>query len=146
MFGSGSGSGTSTTSTYSGSGSSSGGGYTPAAAPAYVPPPISKALDEKNGFKDFHFGMTVNEVRAVLEPTRVSRNEGANTDTLFYSGTAVNRIGEFATDSLGLQFLREDCSALIFAFRAFRTRFYEALKINYGEPFDNSSWTRARKL
>jgi len=91
-------------STYSGSGSSGGGGYTPAAAPAYVPPPVSKALDEKKGFKDFHFGMTVSEAKAVLEPTRVSRNEGANTDTLFYMGTAVNRIGEFATDSLGLQF------------------------------------------
>ena len=142
MFGSGSGSGTSTTSTYSGSGSSGGGGYTPAAAPAYVPPPISEALDEKNGFKDFHFGMTVNEARAVLEPTRVSRNEGANTDTLFYSGTAVNRIGEFATDSLGLQFFEGRLFRIDIRFSSFQNEIYEALKINYGEPFDNSSWTR----
>ena len=112
------------------------------AAPAYVPPPISKALDEKNGFKDFRFGMTVSEAKAVLEPTQVSRNEGANTETLFYVGTAVNRIGEFATDSLGLQFFEGRLFRIDIRFSNFQNEIFEALKISYGEPFDNSTWKR----
>lgn len=132
----------STTTTYSGTGTSGGGSYTPAAAPVYVPPPVSKALDEKNGFKEFHFGMTLDEARAVLDPTRSSRNEGGNTDTLVYVGTALNRIGEFATDSLELQFFQGRLFRIDIRFSNFQNEIFEALKINYGEPFDNNSWTR----
>ena len=47
----------------------------PTPAPLYVPP-VAKALDEKNGFKDFKFGMTIGEVKAVLEPTSIIHNPG----------------------------------------------------------------------
>ena len=107
----------------------------------YVPP-VSKALDEKNGFKDFHFGMTLSEAKTVLEPTKASQNPAANADTLFYYGTAVNRIGEFATDTLGLQFFEGRLFRIDIRFSSFQNEIFEALKINYGEPFDNTTWTR----
>jgi hypothetical protein len=135
-------SGNSTSSTYSGSRSSSGGSYTPATAQAHVPPPVSKALDEKNGFKDFYFGMTVSEANEVLEPTRTFRNEGAKSETLLYLGTAVNRIGEFSMDSVGLQFFEGILYRIDISFSSFQNEIFETLKIIYGEPSDNSSWTR----
>jgi len=85
VFGSGSGSGSSS----NGNSSSGGGGFTPPPASAPLDlRPLSKALDEKNGFKDFRFGMTLNEAMAVLEPTRVTRNPGANEETFLYSGSS----------------------------------------------------------
>ena len=140
MFGLASSSGSSTSSTYSG------GSYTPATAPANVPPQVSKALDENNGFKDFHFGMTVSEAKAVLEPTRMFRNEGANSETLFYLETPVNRIGEFAMDSVGLRFFEGKLFRIDIRFSNFQNEIFEALKIIYGEPSNNSSWTRNTQI
>ena len=143
--GSGSGNSPSTYSVAGGNGSPGGNAYTPAPPPTPAPvytPPVSKALDEKNGFKDFRFGMTVDEVRAVLEPTSVTHNPGANADVLLYSGTAVNRIGEFATDSVWLRFYEGHLFRIDIQFSSYPNEIFDALKINYGEPVDNGTWTR----
>jgi len=86
--------------------------------------------------------MTLNEAKAVLEPTQVSRNPGANTDALVYYGTAVNQIGEFATDTLELQFFEGRLFRIDIRFSSYQNEILEALKINYGEPFDNTDWKR----
>ena len=146
VLNSGTGSGNSSSSTtggaYSG-GQPSGGGYTPAPAAAPLDfRPICKALDEKNGFKDFRFGMTASEAKAVLEPTRAAENPGANEQTFWYYGTTVNRIGEFATDAVTLQFFDGRLYRVDVRLSGFANEIFEALKINYGEAFDNNSWTR----
>lgn len=142
IFGSGSGSGSSTSSSSGNGSSGGGGGYTP--APAYIPP-VSKALDEKNGFKDFKFGMTPDEARAVLAPTQVNQNPGAKEEVFLYSGTAANRIGEFATDALGLRFFEGRLFRIDIRFSSFPNEIFEALKINYGEAVDNGTWTRGKE-
>jgi hypothetical protein len=117
---------------------------TPAPAPVYVQP-VSKALDDKNGFKDFRFGMTIDEAKGVLEPTSITHNPGNNSDLLLYSGTVVNRIGEFATDSLVLRFYEGRLFRIDISFSSNANEIYEALKINYGEPSDNGTWTRGEE-
>ena len=122
-----------------GGGAAGGGGYTP--APAYVAP-VSKALDEKNGFKDFHFGMTPGEARAVLEPTQDTRNPGANEEVFYYLGTPANRIGEFATDAPGLRFFEGKLYRIDIGFTNFGNEIFEALKISYGEAGTGVGWKR----
>ena len=142
IFGSGSGSGTSS----SGKSSTGGGGSTPPPASAPLDfRPVSTALDEKNGFKDFRFGMTLSEARAVLEPTRVAHNPGANEETFLYSGTAVNRIGEFATDTVSLQFFEGRLFRVNIGFTGSPNEIFEALKISYGETFDSTDWKRGER-
>ena len=135
----------STSTTRSGSssyGTQSGGigsGYTP--PPAYTPP-VSKALDEKNGFKDFKFGMTPPEARAILPPSDVSEQPGANVTTFVYNGTPANRIGEFATDFVSLNFFEGHLSRIDLRFSNFQNEILEAFIVNFGEPFDTDSWKR----
>jgi hypothetical protein len=143
VFSSDSGSGASSTSK---AGGAYGGGNTPARAPTAVDfRPVCKALDEKNGFKDFRFGMTLNEARAVLEPTDVSHDPGAKVDVFQYSGTAVNRIGEIATDSVWLRFFDGQLYQVDVRLSGFGNEVFQALKISYGEPADNGSWTRGEE-
>jgi hypothetical protein len=105
-------------------------------------PPVSKALDEKNGFKDFHFGMTPAEVRSVLEPTQTTRNPGGNEDVFYYVGTTANRIGEFATDALSLRFFEGRLYRVDIRFSTFGNEIFEALKISYGEAGTGMGWKR----
>ena len=112
---------------------------------AYVPPPVSKMLDEKNGFKDFKFGMTPQEARAVLPPTAVTERPGANATDFLYRATPVNRIGDFSTDALSLSFFGGDLYRLDLSFSAFPNEILEACKANYGEPFDDEGWTQGEK-
>ena len=142
IFGSGGSKSSSTAGSYGGSGSSGGGSApAPAAAPLDFRP-VCKALDEKNGFKDFRFGMTPSEARAVVEPTRVTQSPGASEEMFVYSGTPVNRIGEFPADSVSLQFFEGRLYRVNIRFASFASEIFEALKINYGEPFEGAGWKR----
>ena len=126
-------------------GSPSGGGssgFTPPPTQAFVPPPVSKALDEKNGFKDFRFGMTPEEARAVLPPSDVTEKPGANVTTFNYRGTPANRIGEFATDFVSLNFFEGHLYRIDLWFSNFQNEILEAFRVNFGEPFDADSWKR----
>ena len=107
----------------------------------YVPPPVSKALDEKNGFKDFKFGMTPQEAREVLPPSTVTDRPGANATAFHYRATPLNRIGDFSTDVLTLNFFDGHLHRIDLGFSAFPNEIFEACKVNYGDPFDNDSWT-----
>ncbi len=122
------------------SGSFGSSGFTP--PQAFVPPPVSKALDEKNGFKDFRFGMTPEEARVVLPPSDVTEKPGANITTFNYRDTSANRIGEFATDLVTLNFFEGHLYRIALGFSNFQNEILEVFRVNFGEPFDADSWQR----
>jgi hypothetical protein len=131
-----------TTSNSSNSGSQAGGsgsGYTP--PPVYTPP-VCKALDEKNGFKDFKFGMTSQEAREIMPPSEVSGQPGANVTNFHYRATSVNRIGDFSTDILSLGFYEDRLYRIDIRFSNSQNEILDALKVNYGEPSDSDLWKR----
>ena len=119
-----------------------GSGFTPPPPQAFVPPPVSRALDEKNGFKDFRFGMTPQEAREILSPSSVTNQPGADAITFHYQATHANRIGDFSTDILSLSFFESHLYRMDVHFSNFQNEIFEAFKVNYGEPFDNDSWRR----
>jgi len=57
-----------------------------------------KALDEKNGFKDFKFGMTPEEASKILASSETFTNPSAKTIIFRYSNTPINRIGDYSFD------------------------------------------------
>lgn len=134
---------TSTTSSSSTSSANPSGGsgssYTP--PPAYVPP-ISKALDEKNGFKDFKFGMTLEEAREILPPSYIIGHPEANETNFMYLATSANRIGDFSVDNVRLHFFEGHLYRIDLFFSNSQNEIFEAFKANFGEPFDTDAWKR----
>jgi hypothetical protein len=116
-----------------------GSGFKP--PPAYVPQ-VSKALDERNGFKDFKFGMTPDEARAIMPPSEVADRPGANVTNFHYRATAVNRIGDFSIDYLGLNFFGGHLYRIDLRFSNFQNEILEAFKVNFGDPIDTDLWKR----
>src|SRR6266511_1247986 len=104
-------------------------------------PPVSKALDEKNGFKDFKFGLTLNEARETLSPSSVTDQLRANVTTFHYQATPANRIGDFSTDIVSLRFFDGRLHRIDVRFSNFQNEIFEAFKVNYGEPLDDNGWT-----
>ena len=86
--------------------------------------------------------MTPAETRSVTEPTQDTRNPGANEEVFYYVGTAANRIGEFATDGLGLRFFEGKLYRIDIRFSNFGNEIFEALKISYGEAGTGVGWKR----
>ena len=86
--------------------------------------------------------MTPSEARALVEPTRVTQSPGANEEMFVYSDTAVNRLGEFPADGVSLQFFEGHLYRVNIRFTSFASDIFEALKINYGEPFEGVGWKR----
>lgn len=72
-----------------------------------VVPRVSMALDEKNGFKDFKFGMTPHEARKVLPPNADSDGPGLRQRTFLYGAKSVNRIGDYPVDLVKLIFFED---------------------------------------
>lgn len=105
-------------------------------------PPISKALDEKNGFKDFKFGMTPEQAQSILAPTATNTVPGANVTNFIYVGTSANRIGDFSIDSLTVGFFAGHLYRFDLHFSNFPDEILDAFKVNFGEPFDNDTWKR----
>jgi hypothetical protein len=104
--------------------------------------PVSEALDAKNGFKDFRFGMTPREARAVLPPSGVTERPGAQATTFSYKSTSANRIGEFETDEVSLRFFKERLYRIDLHFSKFQNEIFEAFRLNFGEPYESARWMR----
>ena len=105
-------------------------------------PLVSKALDEKNGFKSFKFGITPKEAREILAPSTISEDPRKKTTFFHYQATSVNRIGEFLTDIVSLTFFDDHLHRIDIGFSSFPNEILEACKVNYGEPRDSDSWRR----
>jgi hypothetical protein len=112
-------------------------GYTP--TPVNTPP-VCKALDEKNGFKDFKLGMTTEEARGVLSPSFIATNPGPNNTIFLYDNTPANRIGDFSFAVLRLCFYEDRLYRIELHFDKFQNEILEAFKANFGKPFDTDSW------
>ena len=116
-------------------------------APGYTPPPVNtpplcKALDEKNGFKDFKLGMTPEEVCAILPPTDTNVQAGAGVTNFVYQGTSADQIGSFSVDLLSLSFFDGHLYRIDLIFSNFQNEILDAFKVNFGEPFNTSDWNR----
>lgn len=105
-------------------------------------PTISKALDDKNGFKDFKLGMSSKEVRALLPPSSSADQPGSGTTSFSYVATSANHIGDLSIDSIILRFFQDRLYRIELGFSESQNQIYEAFKINFGEPFDHNGWKR----
>jgi hypothetical protein len=114
-------------------------------APAYVPP-VSRALDKKNGFKDFKLGMTPQEAREILPPSQSTEQPGAKVVNFYYRATTANRIGDFSADLLNLSFFDGRLFRIALYFSSSQNEIFEAFKVNFGEPFDAENWKRGDEL
>jgi len=137
-------SGSNSTSSSSTSSANSSGGNDNTPPPASTPP-VCKALDEKNGFKDFKFGMTPEEARLVLPPTQTFTNLDSNNTIFLYDNTPANRIGDFSFAVLRLSFFEGHLYRIELYFDKFQNEILEAFKVNFGGPFDTDSWKMGDK-
>lgn len=113
--------------------------------PTITPPPVSLALDEKNGFKEFKFGMTPAEARAISPPTSTGQEPGAKSEHFIYKGSVVNDVGDSTTDSVTLRFFDGHLFRIDLRFSRMPDAMFEAMKINFGEPYDSIDWTRGNQ-
>jgi len=101
---------------------------------------VSSALDERNGFQKFKFGMTPQDARAVLPPDSFNDRPDENATVFTYRSTPMNRIGDYAVDDLSLSFFDGHLYRIDLYFSAFSNEIFEACKTIYGEPFDDDGW------
>lgn len=111
----------------------------------YEPIEISEKLDEKNGYKEFRFGMSVSEAEKIQKPTNNIYNRRFNTTTLSYDNSYSMNIGEYAIDSVVLRFFNDSLYSINLKFSSNQSEIFEAFVHAFGQPRNDDGWTRGDK-
>lgn len=105
-------------------------------------PPIARAVDEKNGFKEFKFGMSREAAIAIAQPTETRDVPISGATSFIYRQTPVNRIGDFVVDEVALSFFQNSLFRVDLTFSRNGPEILEAFRANFGEPFETKGWMR----
>jgi len=107
-----------------------------------APVTISKALDEKYGFKELRFGMSVHEARRRLRPDRIATNRYDQVVAFWYGPSASNKLGDFPLDYLNVGFFRGQLFKIEVGFSSNQAQILEALRGLFGVSCPDDSLTR----
>jgi curved DNA-binding protein CbpA len=94
--------------------------------------PVSRELDEKNGFKELKFGLTTEEARKRLKPDRTTTNEFIKLVTFWYGAGLSNKLGDFPLDYVTAFFFREKLFKIEVSFSSNQEQVYETLQRSFG--------------
>lgn len=103
---------------------------------------ISNKLDEKNGFKQFQFRMSVSEAEMIQKPTQKDNIERNDTTLLFYENSETMNIGEYPIDNVQLHFFNDSLYRIDIKFSSYQSEIFETFVLAFGQPYNNDSWTR----
>jgi hypothetical protein len=114
----------------------------PQAGTNTAPVPISKALDNKYGFKELKLGMAVGEARRRLRPDRITTNQFNQLVTFWYGPSPSNKLGDFPLDYINASFFRDQLFKIEVGFSSNQGEMLEALRRLFGASCPNDSLTR----
>ncbi len=103
---------------------------------------ISKKLDEKNGFKQFQFLMSVSEAEKIQKPTQKDNIERNGTTFLFYENSGTMNIGEYPIDNVLLYFFNDSLYRIDITFSSYQSEIFQTFVLAFGQPYKNDTWTR----
>ena len=104
--------------------------------------PISTALDSKYGFKEFKFGLSIDEAKRRLKPDRITTNQFNQRVIFWYGPGPANQLGDFPLDSVNVSFFRGQLFKIEVAFSRNQPEILEALRDLFGASSPISSLTR----
>jgi len=103
---------------------------------------ISEKLDEKNGFKQFQFRMSVSEAEKIQQPSKKDKVERNGTTLLLYENNETMNIGEYPIENVRLHFFQDSLYQIYIKFSSYQSEIYQTFVLAFGQPYNNSSWTR----
>lgn len=106
---------------------------------------VSSELDEKNGFKNFYFGMTVEEAEIIKKPD-LAATEKNEQKYMRYDPSYDLNIGDFPIDRVELRFFKEKLYRIDINFSKYQSEIYESFCNAYGIPYEDRTWTIEGKL
>ena len=86
--------------------------------------------------------MSEDEAHAAIHPSSTANDPDTDGAILRYRNTAANSIGEFPIDLVELRFFDGRLYRIDLRISKFPSQIFEALKVNYGGPYDNNGWKR----
>ncbi len=103
---------------------------------------LSKALDKNNGFKNFHFNLSISEAEKRQKPDRkIYVKDTAMTD-LYYHENAYFTLHGNPMDSVILRFFKKRLYRIDFQFSSNGQDIYQALQNAFGDTFQDDTWSR----
>jgi hypothetical protein len=114
----------------------------PRAGTNTVPVPISKALDNKYGFKELKLGMAIDEARRRLRPDRITTNQINQLVAFWYGPSPGNKLGDFPLDYINASFFRGQLFKIEVGFSSNQAEMLDALHGLFGPSSPNDSLTR----
>lgn len=112
-------------------------------APAAVAPlKKSPRLDERNGFKQFTFGMSRAQAEAIASPDLRGADGPGSQATLTYRREPVARVGDYPLDRIELRFFRDQLYRIEIFFSRNQDKVYQAFADTFGDSNENGVWTR----
>jgi len=106
---------------------------------------ISKQLDQKYGFKNLKFGMSSQQIKEIIGLTTFEQHEDSFLKSLTFTGTILNKVGNYSLDSVSCSFLKDRLYRIDISFSKNQNEIFKFFKKMYGAPCDNNNWTRERK-
>lgn len=102
----------------------------------------SEALDEKNGYKDVKFRMSISEVISICGENRTSYESIEQTTTLHYFNDDYFSIGEFPVDVVMFEFYEDMLFKITIKFSNNINKIYDTFAKAYGTPSESDNWKR----
>ena len=104
---------------------------------------FKKELDSKNGFQDFHFGMTTAQITEIKKPSRELSDKENKSKTFIYERDMM--LFKYPLESVQLEFFDDKLHRIDISFSSNPNKIYNTFKSKYGIPFKKSTWTRGGK-
>jgi hypothetical protein len=113
-------------------------GATPTAGPVIK----SQQLDDRNGFKQFTFGMSIAQAEAAATPDKSwSGNQGSQA-VLTYTGGPVTRLDDFPLDRVEPRFIHDHLCRIEVGFSKNQDKIFQAFTAAFGPSNPNGKWLR----
>lgn len=103
---------------------------------------VSKKLDEKNGFKQFQFRISVSDAEKIHQPTNKIDISNIENTVLLYENNGNMNIGDYPVDTVELSFFKDMLYRIDIKFSSYQSEIYQTFSHAFGQPYRNDSWTR----
>lgn len=113
------------------------------ASPAPVKAVIkSPRLDERNGFKEFTFGMSRAQAEALAAPDKSWADDTGSQAMLTYDRGPVARLDDYPLDRIELRFVRDQLCRIDVGFSRNQDKVFQAFTAAFGESNPDGQWIR----
>ena len=106
---------------------------------------ISKGLDEKYGFNNLKFGMSLQQIKQTIGEVPFKQEGDQLLKSITFIGTKFNKVGGYPLDSLRCFFVKDTLYRIDLSFSQKQNEIFQFFKNMYGAPYDNNNCGRKRK-